>query len=288
MSNVKIITERISSLSYKFAKENNIHVFPANIVYKNKIIKDDCDEKSNKFLSKLDTFDEIPSTAIPSFGELKKELEKATRDTNKAIYITTSHKLSSMHSLAVKTAKYLNKKGKDIRIFDSYTTVSMEGMYAYYAAKLSYNNLDIDKIINSLEKIKDEKRIVEYGVIQTLKYLEKNGRIGKAKAWLGNILSFKPLITAKNGVLEPISKTRTNKKGLDIIVNYLKEDIERTKAKKIKIMYDYGISDQYIKETVNPRIKKEFNPEIISFNQISTVIACHLGIDVWGVCALLE
>ena len=51
---------------------------------------------------------------------------------------------------------------------------------------------------------------------------------GKAQAWLGGLLSFKPLISAKDGVLEPIGRVRTNDKGLDAIVNKIKEDLKRT------------------------------------------------------------
>jgi len=288
MPKVQIITERLSSLAYDFAEKNNIFIFPVSIILKNDVFKDDNDIKAAKFLKKLETLDEIPSTAVPSLGEMEIIFEKATKDIKKAIYISASKKLSGIYNVGVKIAEKLKKQGKDIRVFDSYTTVSMEGMYAFHASLLAKEGKDIDEIMQSLEKIKQERRIIEYGVLETLKYLVKNGRIGKAKSWIANLFSFKPIISAKDGVLEPVAKVRTNAQGIEAIIKRIKEDIKRTRAKKIKIMYDYGISDAYIREEVDPRIRKEFNPDIISFNQISTAIACHLGPEIWGVCILLQ
>lgn len=288
MPKVQIITERLSSLSYDFAEKNNIFIFPVSIILNNEVFKDDNDDDASKFLNNLKTLDEIPSTAVPSLGEMEIHFNKATKYIKNAIYISASQKLSGIYNVGVKIAEKLNKQGKDIRVFDSYTTVSMEGMYAWHASLLAKDGKDIDEIMKSLEKIKQERRIIEYGVLETLKYLEKNGRIGKAKSWIANLFSFKPIISAKDGVLEPVAKVRTNAQGLEAVIKKIKEDINRTKSKKIKVMYDYGISDAYIREEVDPRIRKEFDAEIISFNQISTAISCHFGPEIWGVCVKLE
>jgi DegV family protein with EDD domain len=250
MSKIKIIAGRICSLSYKFAKENDIHLIPANIMLKN--------------------------------------FREATKDTDKAIHVEASSKLSNFYSRGIVAAKKLEKEGKDIRVFDTLTAVSMHGMFAYTASQLSRKGDDIDTILAKLKKLRDERRIVEYGVINTLKYLEKNGRIGKAKAWLANIFSFKPIISAKDGVLEPVGKVRTDPQALEFVVNKIKDDRERTKATKVQVMYDYGINDEFLRREVDPRIRKEFDAKVISFNQISTAIACHLGPEVWGVCVKLE
>lgn len=288
MSKIKIIAGRICSLSYKFAKENSIHLIPANIMIGEETIKDDDDTKAQKFLQDMPTFREIPSTGVPSHGELLANFKEATKDTDKAIHVEASSKLSNFYSRGVVAAKELKKEGKDIRVFDTLTAVSMHGMFVYTASQLSRQGEDLDTILEKLTKLRDERRIVEYGVINTLKYLEKNGRIGKAKAWIANIFSFKPIISAKDGVLEPVGKVRTDTQALEFVVSKIKEDIKRTEATKVEVMYDYGINDEYLRSEVDPRIRKEFDAKVISFNQISTAIACHLGPEVWGVCVKLE
>jgi DegV family protein with EDD domain len=284
MNKVAIITERLASLSYKFAKELGIHLIPVNIIIGEKTMKDDNDAQAEKFLRDMPTFKDIPSTAVPSQGEMVEAFKEALKDTKKGIYISASKKLSSIYDRGFAAARKLNKEGYDIRVFDSFTTVSMEGMYAYEASQMAKNGLNIDEIEKNLIKIRDEKRIDEFGVINTLKYLEKNGRIGKAKAWLATLFRFKPIISAENGELEPVAKVRTDNQALELVVKRIKEDMEKHESKKIKVMYDYGINDEFLKEQVIPRIKEEFDPEVISINPISTAIACHLGPEVWGVC----
>lgn len=288
MQKVKIITERLASLSYKDAQRKGIYIFPANIIYKGDVIKDDNDADAQDFIQKLVNIDEIPSTGVPPLGEIIKAFREATNDCDDAIYISASSKLSGLYNAGLKAAKKLKEEGKDIRVFDSYTVVSMEGMYAHKAAALSNEGKTADEIISVLEKIKKDRRIIEYGVLNTLKYLQKGGRIGRAKAWVSNLFSFKPIISALDGVLEPIAKVRTNQQGLDLIVNKIKDDMKRTKARKISVMYDYGVQDDFIKSEVDPRIREEFDAEIILSNQISSVIACHMGPEIWGVCVLLE
>ncbi|MBU0975398.1 MAG: DegV family protein [Patescibacteria group bacterium] len=288
MSKVKIITERISSLSFDFASKNDIHLIPANVIYQGKTVKEDTDEKCEQFVRQLESLDEIPKTAVISPAEMKQHFLEATKNTDQAIYISASSKLSSIHSLGLQTAKSLSSTGKEIRVFDSEILVSMEGLMAYESSKLSREGKSIDEIWKFLERTRDQRLIDEYGVIGTLKYLEKGGRIGKAKAWLGGLLSFKPVITHMNGTLEPISKVRTYAQGIAVVIKKIREQIDRVKPSKIKVMYDYGTTKDYIKSEVDPVIQKEFSPEVMSYNQISMTVACHFGPEVWGVAFYME
>ena len=213
MSKVKIITERLSSLSYKFAKERAIHLVPANVVRNGDLIKDDDDSKTSQFLKDLKDMKELPTTAVPSLGEMLNEFEEAMKKNDQAVYIATSSRLSGMYNLGRKAAKEMKKKGKEIKVFDSYTTVSMEGMYAYEASLMAQDGEDLESIIKKLNRIKEGNRIVEFGLLETLKYLEKGGRIGKAKLWAANLFSFKPIVSTEDGLLEPVKKVRTRKQG---------------------------------------------------------------------------
>jgi DegV family protein with EDD domain len=288
MNVIPIITERLASLSYKFAQKNNIHLIPVNIIFKNKVFKDDNDLKANKFLNDMLTSDEIPSTAVPSIGQFYKLLKEILKNYKEGIYISASSKLSGIYNAVFQASRMLKEEDINLKVFDSYSVVSMEGMYAYEALNLTKEGKDIDTIFNHLEDIKKKRDIVEYGVLETLKYLEKNGRIGKAKAWIANLFSFKPIISAKDGVLEPIAKVRTNEQALKQIISRIKNDLKNRNNKKVKIMFDYGLSIDYLKGEAEPRIKKEFNADIISYNQISIAVACHLGPSVWGVCVKYE
>lgn len=285
---VKIITERASSLSYDFANKQNIFLIPIKIIIGDNTLKDDSDEKAQQFLIDLQTMEEIPSTAIPSLGEMTDYLRQATAETDRAIYITITSKLSGIYSQGVKAAEILAKEGKDIRIFDSETVVSMEGLYVYKANELSKQGKSIDEIMAFLENARSERLVDEFVALETLKYLEKNGRIGKAKAMISNLFSFKPVITIKNGVIEPIGKIRTNEQAIDFIIERIREGIIRTGAKKLLVMYDFGLDPRFVKVMVQAQMQREFDIELITYNQLSTAIACHSGPEAWGVGVFYE
>ncbi len=288
MQKVKIITERLASISYRFAEKHNIALFPVNIMHKGKTYTDDDDAKAKDFLQKLETVEEIPTTGTPPLGHMIKAFEKATDKIKDAIYISPSSKLSSIHDHGVNVAKKLAEKGRNIKVFDSLTTVSMQGMMAYEAAKMAEEGEDIDTVYSHLKNLRDNRLIVEYGTLESLKFLKKSGRIGKGKSFFASLFSLKPVISAQNGELQPIGRVRTNEQGLDTVIKKIKEDMKRTGAEKLSVMYDYGLNEAYIRETVDPRMQKEFDTKIISFNQISIAIASHLGPNVWGVCAKFD
>jgi DegV family protein with EDD domain len=284
MSNVKVLTGRIGSLSYKFAKENDIALMPTNIIKGDEIIRDDTDKKASEFFKELPTLSDIPSTSAPPQGEVLKFLKENVKKCESALYLSASTKLSAIYDSVSNAAAKLKKEGYDIKVFDTLTTLSMQGMFAYQARLLSNGGDNREEIVKKLTKMRDEVRIREYGTIETLKYLEKNGRIGKAKAWIANLFSFKPIISAKDGELDPVGRARSNDQALEITVKKIHEDQERVGSSEMDMMYDYGLSDKYLKEAVIPRMEKEFHPKVISRNQISIVISCHLGPEVWGVC----
>lgn len=288
MSNIKVISERIASLSFAFAHKHDITLIPIDIIVGEETYKDDNDKKAQKFLEEMTTFDHIPSTAVPSHGEMLKIVREAMKNTDQAIYIAASSKLSSIHDRGLAVAKDLKKEGKDLRVFDSGAVVSVEGLYVYEAQELVNQGKSLDEIEKQLIRWRDEERFDEFGVINTLKYLEKNGRIGKAQAWLGNIFHFKPIVSIKDGELEPLAKVRTDQQALELIIEKIKNDMEKFKTNKLKIMYDYGVSSLFLKTIVAKRIEKDFDAEIVSFNKISTGIACHLGPEVWGIAVKYE
>jgi DegV family protein with EDD domain len=240
------------------------------------------------FFKKLQTLEDIPSTSVPSQGEMLEILREAMKDHDHGIYVTASKKLSGINRIAETAAKKLKEEGKDVRVFDSEAVVTLEGLYAYAASRLAKEGKDVDTIFKYLNTLQSEGRVVGYEVLTTLKYLQKNGRIGKLKGWLGSLFSFRPILTVKEGALEPVSKARTDMQALEIVVSKLNEDIERTKATELSVMYEHGIDDSFLRGEVIPRIQKEFKPKEISTNQTSTAIACHAGPESWGVGFLLE
>jgi len=256
MQKVKIITERISSLSYDFANKNDIYLIPTNVIWDEKNFKDDNDVQNIKLLKKLENSENLPTTAVPSYGEMKEYFEEAVKENQEGIYISTSSKLSGLYNLGLKVSKDL--RDRKIHIYDSEATVSVEGMISYEASQMAKKGFTCEEIIVELDKLKKEEKIKEYGTLETLKYLEKGGRIGKAKALLANLFSFKPIISLKDGLLEPIGRVRTQAQAIESIFDNIQEDINRLKPKKISVMFDVGLNQDFVKNSLTNQLKEKF------------------------------
>lgn len=118
--------------------------------------------------------------------------------------------------------------------------------------------------------------------MDTLKYLERGGRIGRARALLGTLLSIKPVIGLRGGVVEPLGKVRTHQQGLNWIVNQIRAHMEKFKSTRIQAIVE-DVDNQEWSQRASERITKEFNVEKLWQGQANLIVGTHVGPGGWTV-----
>jgi DegV family protein with EDD domain len=216
-----------------------------------------------------------PTTSAPSAGTFIEIYENLLKSYDQIISIHISSKLSLTHGSAVNAAKEINKKKKLVEVVNSETASMALGLTAIMVADtISTNNINIDQAKNLSKDL--SKRSTFLGMVPSLKYLVRGGRIGKAKGFVGSLLKFKPILTMVDGEAHPLVRVRSIEKG----INKLKELAqENAPLEKISVLYT---TEKDKAEEIAKDIKlfdKKIDPIIA---QLGPVIGAHLGPNVLG------
>ncbi len=275
---VKVITGSETGITPELAKRFNVELVPYYVSYNNRTYTEGVDFDKDDFYRSLRQAQNFPTTSHPTRSDIIAAFEKAEEETDSIIYVT----ISSKHSKTFELAKRAKEEFHDLRIevVDSGKATAGHGLVALEAARLAGEGADIAKILGRMEEIKE--RVDEVLALNTLKYLAKGGRIHRAKALLGSILSIKPLITYRDGLSTPIGKVRTHPQALEFIINKIKTDLERYGSSGIRCIVEDADNREWANQ-VKERITKEFEPEEVWQVDMSPISAVHIGPGAWGV-----
>ena len=184
----------------------------------------------------------MPKTSQPSPGEFLDVYNKFLDKSDAIVSIHVTSKLSGTYNSAIQAKSELNTT-KPIEIVDSATVSMALGLIVIRAAKLAKEGGTLEQVVKEIDECSRKSEVLV--VLDTLEYLAKGGRIGKASALIGSILSVKPILTVADGVVDTFGKARTFTKAM----NSLEEAIKGfTPVTDMSVFYstDKNISDDMI------------------------------------------
>ncbi len=204
MPKIAVVTDSTADLPANVYKENSIKVVPLHVHFGDKTYKEGVDLSSEEFYSKLVSSKIMPRTSQPAPHEFETVYRQLMDESDSIVSIHMSSKLSGTYQSANIAA---NAIGCDnIHVIDSKFVSAGTGLLALEAVRLARLDVTVQEIVDRIESIKDKLRL--FFTVDTFEYMLKNGRIGKATAYLGTLLSIRPIIAIANGEVEPIEKIR--------------------------------------------------------------------------------
>ncbi len=248
---------------------------PITVNIDGKEYKDGIDLDSDKFYNLLKTAQDFPRTSQPSPDDFLKIFEKVKTDGDHLIYFALSSALSGTYqsaNIAKTMAEY-----DGIYIIDSKNASHMIELLAVYAKKLIAENFSAEEIAEKCEEIKSKIKV--YAGVDTLEYLQKGGRIGKAAALIGSLANIKPLITVSlGGEVDAVGKALGFARAVQTLVQ---------KLQKHEIDTDFPIFSLYTFGEENC-IKLEEKLEEAGYSvsdrlQVGSTIGAHVGPGLYGV-----
>ena len=273
--NIAVVTDSTSDIPANIAKKNKITVVPLNLHVEDKTYLDNIDISADKLYEMLPSSNVVPTTSAPSTGTFIEVYENLLKSYDQIISIHISSKLSLTHDSAVNAAKEINKKKKLVEVVNSETASMALGLTAMIVSDtINKKNIDIEQAKDLSKNL--SKRSTFLGMVPSLKYLVRGGRIGKARGFVGSLLKFKPILTMQDGEAHPLVRVRSVEKG----INKLKELAqENAPLEKISVLYT---TEKDKAEEIAEDIKlfdKKIDPVIA---QLGPVIGAHLGPNVLG------
>jgi len=281
MGKIAIVTDTSVSIPEDLIRKHNIHLVPLVFHLDNKTYRDTIDIKTTDELFQLvNKSSNFPTTAAPppsEYAELYRRLGKKVD----SIFSAT---ISSNLSMTFKSASQAKEKIKSelpslsIEVFDSRTTVGAMGFIVLAAARAAASGQDIKTVIKVAEDIRT--KINYLFMMDTLSYLARSGRISKAAALAGNMLSMKPLteISTVTGRPSVLARPRTKKKALQNLVDIVRQRV--ITQEPLHVMIDHtGLVEEA--ESLRETFLNEFNcAEILlcRYNPVASLIVGPGGV----------
>ncbi len=271
---VKVVVDSGSDIPRDLVLEHSLEIVPLKIRFGEREYVDTKDLTTDQFWDLCETSKELPQTAAPSSGDFETAFNNALAEGfDQIVCITLSSDLSATYQAATLAAKSFENDLK-IEVIDSRLATFAMGNLAITSAieaKKGSSAAEIASLVHARIPY-----VHALGALDTLDNLRKGGRIGKAAALFGSLLSFKPIIDVRNGIIEADSKQRTRSKAL----NYLIEKV-----------VGYGaITDLAIIHANAPdvdefaeKLKDATGVDDLKIAKIGAVIGTHAGPRTMGV-----
>ena len=265
---VKIITDSVSDLPPAVVEELGITVVPLNVRFGDEVYRDGIDLTTEQFYDRLKNSKILPVTSVPAPATFAEAYDKLAEETDEILAIILTSKLSGTYEVALQSIGLMKRKCR-IEVIDSQLATMAEGFVVMKAAQTAQAGASLDEVMDVARKT--IPRVDFLATFDSLEYLKRGGRIGKAQAFLGSMLKVSPIITLKNGVVEPAGRTRSRSQAIERLYNFA-------------MSYTY-IEEMAVEDTACPdeaealveRLSSKFPKERIHRSKMTPVIGTHTG-----------
>jgi DegV family protein with EDD domain len=265
---IEIVTVSSSDISQELAKELGITVIPHEIAFGDKTYTDGVDILPDEFYKRLKEDPQIPTTSAVTTGPFAQVYNTLAEKTNEILCIVLSSGLSVTYEAAMKAKEAVNKKDVRIEVIETLGVAGGVGLLVIEALKAVKAGEKLDKIIEMVNQ--DVPRCYVRICLDTLKYLQKGGRIGKVQALMGSMLNIKPILEAR-GEFHPIGRVRSHAKVLDHLNEYI------ASFNKISAMALQYTDNKPNVEELADRVSSYFKRDQIYIWPLTPVCGTHAG-----------
>ena len=270
MGNIRIITDSASDMPVDYRED--VTVVPLHVRFGMEEYLDGVNLSHREFYEKLIENEELPTTSQVAPYAFEDVYEKAGQAGEQVIVITISGKLSGTYqSACIAASDYKDM----VHVIDSENVTVGERALVEYAIRLKDAGADIDTIVNTIDR--EKKNIHVVGLLDTLEYLKKGGRISKTVAFVGGMLSIKPVISIEAGEVAMLGKARGSKQGNNLLVQQIEKAGGIDFSKPLYLGYA-GLDDTLLQKyiTDSTHLWKE-HADSLDIMSVGGAIGTHVG-----------
>ena len=275
---IKVVTDSTSDLPADVAESLGIEVVPLNIHFGSDVYKDRVNLMPDAFYDKLINGDVLPTTSQPSVGEFIDVYERLGSDADGIVSVHISEKLSGTMNSARLASQQANADCP-IEVVDTFQVSMGVGICAMEAAEVANSGGNMNQVILAARNAVTRSQC--FFMLETLEFLQKGGRIGKAQALIGNLLKIRPMLMLQEGEVHPLGRERTRRKGISKLVDTVEE---LAPISGLAVMYSTGLDEaQTLAQNVSKFMIEGREPMML---QIGPVIGTYAGPDTLGIALI--
>lgn len=217
---VRVVTDSTSDLPPDVAQNLGVTVVPCYITFGTEDLKDGVDLSADQFYERLVNGPDFPKTSQPSMGDFKQVYEEVGPGSDGIVSVHVSSKVSGTYNSATQA---IPEAAVDcpIEVIDTYQASLAVGLIVRETARAAQAGGDLEAVARVARDTAARSEFVV--LLDTLEYLERGGRVGKAAALLGGLLRIRPLIILRDGVVDQLAKARSRKGGIERLLDSARE-----------------------------------------------------------------
>jgi DegV family protein with EDD domain len=274
---VKIVTDSTCDLPRELVEQLEITVVPLTVFFGDEALLDGVDIDSKAFYDRLATSSILPRTSQPSVDLFQVAYEELGRETNEVVSIHLSSKLSGTLN-AASVAREVVANSVHVDLIDSYSVGLGLGLIVLEAATAAKAGASLAEVVAVARRAMD--RVSVHVAVDTLEFLQRGGRIGRARSLLGSVLSIKPILKVEDGEVAPFERVRTRSKAVERIFQ-IASNMPRAKAMFIAASGDTTTAEELIE-----RLRPLLPHTDIRLGQLGPAVGVYTGPNALGVAAL--
>lgn len=279
MNKVAVITDNVSLMSQELASKYDITLIP------NHIVMDGRDYLESELilpefyakLAQLRKAGNLPQAGGPNAGQILEAYHKLARKTKNILYVTYSPRLGVAFKAATQAKEMVTDELKDvnIEILDTCTACGAQMLIALEAAKAATEGKSLSEVAELARSM--VPKVVQTYVVDDLYYLDRGGRIGKAKSWLDSALPLKALFrldSSTGAVPGPLTRVRNKSQAMEVMLRLMEE---QDGDKKLRVVINHADVPEEAEE-LKKRIASRFDCTELYITPVLPLIAVHNGL----------
>jgi DegV family protein with EDD domain len=275
---IGVVTDSTADFPGDARERLGIEMVPLSVLWDGDSFRDKIDLSIVDFYEQMRKRSTNPTTSAPAAGLFEETYTRLLGQVDHVISVHLAGKLSATYDVARGAAERVG--GGRVTVIDSGQTTLCLGWLAMRAVELGAEGAQPSAIAEELRSWVPRLRLL--AVLDTLEYVQRGGRIGRAQAFLGSLLNFKPILSVREGEVFPIERPRSRSTAMRRVV-----DVMASQGTIVKLGALHGDTPEVMDDLV--RLTSDRLPGIpIDRGDIGIVLGTHAGPGVFGLTALLS
>ncbi|HSR22079.1 MAG TPA: DegV family protein [Candidatus Eisenbacteria bacterium] len=259
----RVVTDSTSDVPPEWCERYGIEVVPLRVLFGHESFRDRIELSVDQFFARLRQADRLPTTSAPSPGDFAEVYRRLSRECEGVVSIHISGELSGTVEAARVGAASV--EGFPVHVIDSRCLT----ICVAYLCRVAAEAGTLEEAVRGVEERIPKQRIL--ALLDTLKYLEMGGRIGRAQALLGSMLDVKPILGMADGKVVPLDRVRTRAKAISRLLERLREDLP---VERLAVMHAQAPEDA---EGIRARLAADLPAVEVEVGEIGAVLGTHVG-----------
>jgi DegV family protein with EDD domain len=274
MSKVAVVTDSVANLPLELVERYAITVIPLLVTFGQEVFRDGLDITAAQFYRRLREDEHLPTTSTPSMGDFLSLFHRLAGKAQAIACIHLARELSGTLAIAEEVGQSF--KQVPVRIVDSRSAAMAHGFVVLEAARVAAEGGDLAAVVARAREMIPRVNLVV--TLDTLEYLYRGGRIGRAARLMGSALQFKPIIFVEDGMVDALERPRTRAKAVRRIVEIMTTRV-RERPVHAAVVHADALDEA---ERLRQEVASLFNCRELYVTDLTPVMGTHGGPGVLG------